>query len=110
MTYRTINSIKRAVIIHKDYSSTECYIDSGLQNAILVHLFYINVVSIVIVHVDVRTVACVVGYDRQPIVRTIEGNPNRFSVANPIGEDHNRQGIEQVALDRAVERTGPVDR
>jgi len=93
-------------MVQDDYNSTKRCVKSEPQTIVLVHLFYFN---IVVVNVDVHVIACVVGYDRQSIVRAIEGNPDRLSIANPIGEDHNRQGIEQVALDRAVEGTGSVD-
>ena len=96
-------------MVQDDYSSTKRCVKSGPQDTVLVHLFYFNVV-VVAVHVDVHVAACVVGYDRQSIVKAIEGNPDHLSVANPIREDHDRQRIEQVALDRAVEGTGPVNR
>jgi len=95
------------LIVQDDYSSTKRCVKSGPQGTVLVHLFYFD---IVVVHVDIHVAACVVWYDRQSIVKAIEGNPDRLSVANPIREDHNRQGIEQVALDRTVEGTGAVNR
>lgn len=79
------------------------------SKVILVHLFYFDVVSEVVIHVNIDAGALVIWYDRQSIVRAIKGNPDRLPIANPIGEDHNGQGIEQVALDRAIEGTGPVD-
>jgi len=77
---------------------------------VLVHLFYVDIIDIVVVHVNIHVGALVVWYDRESIVRTVEGDPDGLSIPNTIGEDHYRQGIEQVTLDRTVERTGPVNR
>jgi len=106
-----INLVVHGVVVQNDYDHTKHCIKSEFQNILLIHLFYFNVVNIVIVvHVNVHITARVVGDDRQSVVRAIEGDPNRLSIPNAIGEDHNRQGIEQVTLDRAVERTGSVYR
>lgn len=75
----------------------------------LIHLLDFKIVGIV-VHFYIHVVPFVIGYDRKSVVRAIEGNPDRLSVANPIGEDQNRQWIEQVALDCAIERARPIDR
>ena len=106
-TRSATDSMGHVSIVQDDYSSTKRCVKTGSQGTALVHLFYFD---IVVVHVDIHAAACVVWYDRQSIVKAIEGNPDRLSVANPIREDHNRQRIEQVALDRAVEGAGAVNR
>lgn len=97
------------MVIQSEHDSTKRCMASGFQRIALVHLFYFDVVSKVVIHVDIHAGAFVIWYDRQSIVRAVKGNPDRLPIADPIGEDHNRQGVEQVALDRAIEGTGPID-
>src|SRR5579863_1290480 len=47
--------------------------------------------------------------DVEPVTRAVKANADGFSILHTLGEEHDRQGIQQVRLNRPVQRTRSID-
>lgn len=76
----------------------------------LIHLLDLKVIlPVVHIHaISVDVARCMVRHDDEPVVRPVEADLHRLAVPNLLRQKHDRQRVEQLALDGAVERPSAV--